>query len=66
MPGNVRGSKDVAQQLVTLLDEHQEAIADAWLSAICAQMAESRYGQRPPDEIRTNNMVGLAMLKDLL
>jgi signal transduction histidine kinase len=66
MPGNVRGPKDMAQQLVVLLDEHREEIADAWLDAICTQMADSRYGQRPPDEIRTNNMVALAMLKDLL
>jgi len=54
------------QNLIALLDDHQDEIADAWLEAIHRQMPASAYSQRPPEEIRANNLIALAMLKDLL
>jgi len=58
--------RKVAAELIALLDEHREAIADAWLDAIREQMPDARYSRRPPEEIRTNNLSALAMLRDLL
>ncbi len=62
----VNSLADVNLKLLALLDEHREELADAWLEAILREMPDARYSQRPSEEIRSNNLTGLAMLKELL
>ena len=66
MRENVPGSTDTAPDLFALLDKHWDEIADSWLEAIRQKMPDAKYSQRPPEEIRANNMDALSMLKDLL
>ena len=63
---NLHGQTDTVQELITLLDEHRDEIADSWLEAIRQQMPGAKYSQRPSEEILANHMVALAVLRDLL
>jgi nitrate/nitrite-specific signal transduction histidine kinase len=53
-------------KLIALLDKHRDELADSWLEAIRQEMPDTKYGQRPAERIRANNLDVLAMLIDLL
>ncbi len=44
----MNGQSEASQNLIALLDELRDELADAWLEAIRREMPDAKYSQRPP------------------